>query len=84
MSDDPTMTREELVEAFGKEEVEHTEWWTDQIDLVESVQQDVLEVIEGRADARVTRRGTNTDHSGKHTLTFTVTVAGQPWEGSDE
>lgn len=82
-SDDPVLTKDERIEQFGEEYVKHSEWWIDQLDLMEDVQDDVLDAIDDRDDARVVKRGSSTSHSGKHTLSFTVNVAGEPWEGGD-
>lgn len=78
------ISREKRIEVFGEEYVEHTEWWTDQLDLVEIVLDDILTVIDEREDARVARRGIETDQSGQHRLTLTVDIAGEPWESKTD
>lgn len=86
-TDEAVLSREERIEQFGEEYVARTEWWTEQLDLVEDVQEDLLAVVESHEDTQVVTRGVSTSENGVHELRLTVRVAGEPfeWDGeSDE
>ncbi|MGQ3723431.1 hypothetical protein [Natrialba aegyptia] len=77
--DDRPLSREERIEEFDEQQVDHTEWWAGELDRVDEVQGEILESIRERPDCRVAKRGTSTSRDGVHELTFTVSVVGEPW-----
>ncbi len=78
------LSRDERIEQFRREKVEHTEWWSEQMSLVDEIADELLQAIADRDDARVTRRGKEVNKSGSHELRLSVEVAGEPWTGVDD
>ena len=84
MNEDHPVDRETLVEEFGEEEVEHTEWWSEEMDRVRSVREEILETVRDRDDVQLMKTGTSTSRDGRHETTFKLRVAGEPWNGGDD
>lgn len=82
--DDRPLSREERIEEFGKEKVEHTEWWASEMERVGNVMEQLVGEVSERDDVQLSRRGKEVGRDGEHTLKLRVTVAGEPWEGGSE
>ena len=80
------LSHDERVEHFGEEKAHRIEWWTEQLDRMETIQYELLERIRDRDDLQIAKRGQSVDESGKHEMSFTLHVAGQPfkWSGEDD
>ena len=81
---DHPVDRETLVEEFGEEHVEHTEWWAEEMGRVNSVREEILETVQNRDDVQLMKAGTSTSSDGRHEATFKIRVAGEPWDGGDD
>lgn len=87
MAGDETLSdldRDALVEEFGEERVEHTEWWAAEMQRAREVRDAILAAIDDREDARVAKRGMSVSPDGRHEVRFTVDVAGEPFRASDD
>ncbi|MFC7216493.1 hypothetical protein ACFQO4_20755 [Saliphagus sp. GCM10025334] len=79
--DGPLLSREERIEVFSEEFVEHQEWAQTERERVQEAQEDILETIRQRPDTRIAKHGSSLSNAGDHRLTFTVNVAGNAWAG---
>jgi hypothetical protein len=81
---DRPLSREERIEMFGEEKVEHTEWWSEETGRVDDVIQEIVTVVEDRDDVQLARRGSSVGRDGKHEARFRLVVAGEPWRGVED
>lgn len=77
---DPMLSREERVELFGEQKVEHIEWSTEQRRMVRSVIDDALDFISDRNGVMISQHGTTVKRNGKHEARIKLYVAGDPWD----
>ena len=82
--DGSTLSREDLVEEFGEEHVQHTEWWSEEMSRIDEVRDEIVSTVLGRDDVQLAKRGSHAERSGKHRASFEIVVAGEPWEGVDD
>lgn len=74
------ISRERLVEEFGEEHVQRTEWWSTEMERTRTVDDTIIAAIDDRDDVRVVGRGHSVGSDGVHTVRFRLEIAGEPFE----
>lgn len=76
--------REKIADALGEEYVEHTEWWSAEMDYCRSKLAPLLTRVDADESMALQQHGTSVNSDGEHEVRMTFVVEGKPWEKDSE
>jgi hypothetical protein len=77
------LSRDERIDEFGREFVEHSEWAEHERERLTDVFDAITDTLDDRADVALKRHGRSVSNDGEHELRLRLLVDGDPWVRDD-